>query len=72
MNEAQTVMVPTLMYGGPKDGLAPGTMPAPGPESVEHPGGRYVRMDSMPGWMQSLPQRSIDTVIYIWEPLYVV
>lgn len=65
------VTVPTLLYGGPRDGLTPGRIGAPGPASVEVPGGRYVRMDSIPGWMTSLPQRSLDTVIYIWEPLYV-
>lgn len=67
-----TVMVPTLFYAGPKDGLAPGQMPAPGPESVECLGGRYVRLEEMPGWMSFLPTRSIDTVIYLWEDAYVV
>lgn len=68
---AETVLVPTLFYGGPRDGLAPGRIPAPGPDHVEVPGGRYVRMDTIPGWMHSLPERSMDTVIYIWETMYV-
>lgn len=62
---------PALMYGGPKDSAVypPVRGATEMPAFISHPShtGRYVRMDAKPEWMTFLPQRSMDTTIYLWE-----
>lgn len=62
---------PALMYGGPKDSAVypPVRDATVMPAFISHPScaGRYVRMDDKPEWMTFLPQRSMDTTIYLWE-----